>query len=323
MGTSYAEPRGIGELLSDAVALLRRHFAAMYVLALPFCAVDLLAREGGASAFAGLRKIASDPSKLDVTVVLRLMSQGALGLALILFSTLTLTLLAAGVTRHTASAYEGRKLEARDALSAMAQRGAPLVVTALLFLLPVVGVAVFVVGVGLLGFLAGEIVGTATMVGASGLAVVLVVVLGVRWLAYTQPVVLEGLWGPAALTRAAELVAGRGLPFFQGPKFRISVLYVVVLLLSFTLQSLFVLPRLGMAWAHGATVQDGMPPLASLPVWLMLPLGMVEVLTNALFVGFSSILTTLFYFDLRVRFEGLDLQDTTTAHTATTTQVAP
>jgi hypothetical protein len=303
----------MGELMSDAIALLRRHFGAFYVLTLPFCAVDLLAREGGQSAFSGMRTVVTDPTKLDATMVLRLVSQGALGMSLLLLSLVVLTLLAAGITRHTASAYEGRVLVAKDALSSMAQRGAPLVVTGVLFLTVMLAIVLGVGVLGALGFIGGTTLGTMTLVSAGGIVLVLTVVLGIRWVGYTPPVVLEGLWGPAALKRAAALVAGRGVPFFQGAKFRLSVLYILVLLLSFTLQSLFVLPRLAMAWAHGATIADGMPPLASLPVWLMVPLGLAEVLTNALFMGFSTILTTLFYFDLRVRFEGLDLHDTPAA----------
>ena len=44
-----------------------------------------------------------------------------------------------------------------------------------------------------------------------------------------------------------------------------------------------------------------------MPLWFIVPFGAIEVLANALVVPFTSLLMTLFYFDLRVRFEGYDL----------------
>ena len=46
-----ALPRTTGEILSDAVAMFRAHFRSFYLLALPFCAVDLFLREGAAVLF--------------------------------------------------------------------------------------------------------------------------------------------------------------------------------------------------------------------------------------------------------------------------------
>lgn len=302
-------PRSAGEILSDALAVLRRHFKALVLLALPFCAVDLILREGGQSALQSLRAVLmQDPDLINVDGVLELAATAAGGLGLIIGSAVVLQLLFAGLVALAGNAWHGQELLAGVALDAMARRGAALIFTALLFM--VVVTAILFVPVGLVAVLAavgGPLAAIVAGILAAGVVVVAFIFFTLRWGLYTQAVVLEGRFGPGAFARSAELMAGRGVPLFEGAKFRLSILLLIAFALSGTLQSLFAIPRLAVAAATGWSFVDGMPPLASMPLWFIIPFGLLEVVTNALVMPFSSVLLTLFYFDLRVRYEALDL----------------
>ena len=303
-------PRSPGELMSDAMALLRRHFKALYLLALPFCAGEVVLREAGQSAFQVLRtRITQDPTHIDADVLIQGLIAGAGGFGLLVGSLIVLQLLSAGVVNMAGVAWHGTRAPTlSDAFGAMATRGAALIATVLMFFfafLAVIILPMVVVGVAF----ALDYVVVAVLLGIAALAFMVVasVVITLRWGLMTQTVVLEQRTGPRALARSTELMAGRGLPFFEGAKFKLSLLFLITFAISGTLQSLFAVPRLVIAFASGWNIADGMPPLASMPVWFIIPFGLLEVATNALLVPFSSALMTLFYYDLRVRYEALDL----------------
>jgi hypothetical protein len=303
------QPRSTGELLSDALSLFRRHFKLLYSLALPFCAVDLIIREAGQSALQTMRaKLEQDPSGLDVDALLGMLAAGAGGIGLILASAVLVQVLAAGLVTLTSQAWHQRVPALGDAMNAVVSRAAALVGTSLLFFLAIFGLLgalmVLVVAAAATGSVALIVV--ASLLALAGMVLALIF-LTLRWGVYTQTVVLENRFGPGAFARSTELMAGRGVPFFESAKLRLSLLFLITFAIGGTLQSLFAVPRLMVAFATGWDVADGMPPLASMPMWFIVPFGLMEVLTNALVVPFSSVLMTLFYFDLRVRFEGYDL----------------
>lgn len=303
------QPRSTGELLSDALSLFRRHFKLLYSLALPFCAVDLIVREAGQSALQTMRtRLEQDPNSLDADAILGMLAGGAGGIGLILASAVLVQVLAAGLVTLTSQAWHHRVPALSDAINAVVSRAAALVGTSLLFFLAVFGL------LGALMVLVGIAAATgsvvliilASLLALAGMVLALIF-LTLRWGVYTQAVVLENRFGPGAFARSTELMAGRGVPFFESAKLRLSLLFLITFAIGGTLQSLFAVPRLVVAFATGWDVADGMPPLASMPLWFIVPFGLMEVLTNALVVPFSSVLMTLFYFDLRVRFEGYDL----------------
>lgn len=303
------QPRSTGELLSDALSLFRRHFKLLYSLALPFCAVDLIMREAGQSALQAMRgELEQDPASIDTDAIIGLLVSGAGGFGLIFAAIVLVQVLAAGLVTLASQAWHQRPPALSDALNAVVSRAAALVGTTLFFF-----VAIF----GLLGVLA-VLVGVAAVSGSVVLiiiaalialagAVLGLIMLTLRWGVYTQTVVLENRFGSGAFSRSTELMAARGVPFFETAKLRLSLLFLITFAIGGTLQSLFAVPRMVVAVVSGWNIADGMPPLASMPIWFIVPFGMMEVLTNALVVPFSSVLMTLFYFDLRVRFEGYDL----------------
>jgi hypothetical protein len=304
------EPRSTGEIISDALSVLRRSFPVIFSVAVPFCAADLLLREVGQSLMLGLGTVLQDPAAVTVETLLGLLPKAVATVGFMAASFGMQQLLSGAVTTVGEQAFAGRPASAKDALLRVAQRGGLLVVTSLVFMVAVLmafGVAFGVpTGIGiaaaiatdttplmLLGFIPGVIM---------GLAVLLVLTL--RWSLYAPVVICEGRWGLAALRRSSALTAPRGLPFTETPRFRLSVLFLIALAVSAVLQSLFVVPRLVVAVLTGWSFSDGaFPGLAQLPLWFAVPFGLIEVVTNAAVIPLSGLMLALFMFDLRVRYE--------------------
>ena len=311
--SALAAPRTTGEVITDAVDALRRSFAVVFAVSVPFCAVDLVLREFSQALLAQVAARASvgggDPAALLAGLPAMLAAVGA-GLG----SFMVQQLLAAGVISIGARLADGNEPSVGDALRAIGERGAAVVVTALLFVVLVFGAPALVATVPIV---AAALVAFGTdqpllvLVGAGVgalLALIAVVVLTLRWSLYSAVVVTErrSLW--SALRRSSELTAPRGLPFGETPRFRLSVIFLIGLALAGVLQSLFVVPRLAIAVATGWSFSDGaLPGLAALPVWFMVPFGLVEVATNAAVLPFSALLVFFFTLDLRVRYEGADV----------------
>lgn len=312
---SVAVPRTTGEVITDAVDALRRSFGVVFALGVPFCAVDLILREFSQSGLARLTAKLGERSG-DPSVLLEQLSWLAASVAAGLASFMVQQLLAVGVIAVGELIAAGEQPTVPAALRRIAERGAAVIVTAFSFVL-VAG------AIPMLLILVPTVVGTVAAVpleqpilivlGAGAgfiLAMVALVVMTLRWSLYSVVVVTEGRWLLGALRRSSELTAPRGLPFAETPRFRLSVVLLIGVALAGVLQSLFVGPRLAMAFATGWSLDDGaLPGLAALPIWFMVPFGLVEVLTNAAVMPFSALLMFFFTLDLRVRYEGAGVVD--------------
>jgi hypothetical protein len=276
------------------------------VLALPFCTVDLLLREGGGAVMDRARQ---GLGNLDASAALPVLASLSGALGLITAALLVSTLLSAGLIHLTAELWAGRAPTTRGALAVIARRGPALAVTGVLFgvvilvaaLVPSILLTATGALLGVVGAIGGGVLGVAW-------ALVAILVLSLRWLLYSQAVVLEDHAAFGALSRSTALMAARGVPFFDSPKVRLSLLLLVAFALSATLSSLFAGPRLVWALWTGWELQNGLPPLLTMPLWAVVPLALVEVALQAVIAPLGAVLATLFYFDLRVRFEGLDLE---------------
>jgi hypothetical protein len=307
---STREPRTTGEIISDAISVLRRSFGAVFTLALPVCAVDLVLRELSQSFLASitptlLRSGGASPDELLAAAPRGL---AAVGFLLAAFSTQQLLL--GGVTVIAEQSFGGRPTSSRAAARRLLSRGAPLLATTLLFLTLVGGAASLTVLVptvigGALAVWTELFVLVFLGVGAGLLGcLVVVLLLTLRWYLYAPAVICEGRSWWQALQRSSSLTSSRGLAFDQTPRFRLSVMLLIALGISSVLQSLFVVPRLVVAAATGWSFSDGgLPGLAHLPLWFGVPFGLIEVATNAAVIPFSGLLLALFSFDLRVRYE--------------------
>ena len=303
-------PRSTGEIISDAVGLLRRHFGVVFAIAVPFCAVDLLVREVGTSLILGINTALSNPENANLEVLASLLPNFMGGMGFLAASFCVQMLLNGSITAVADDVFAGREASARSAIGRIAERGAPLIATSLLFMFLLMAAVSLVFGIPAAVGVAAAVALDAPVVAIIGmflglpLAFAVMVVMSLRWSLYAPAVVCEGrsLWG--ALKRSSMLTAPRGLPFFETPRFRLSILFMVTLAISSVLQSLFLGPRLVMAVVTGWSFTDGgLPGLAQLPLWFGVPFGLLEVVTNAAVIPLSGVLLALFMFDLRLRYD--------------------
>lgn len=141
---------------------------------------------------------------------------------------------------------------------------------------------------------------------ALGLGLSLFLMLGLflvallRYLLVPSVVVVEGLSGWKALSRAGALMKGRSVDtFWLNPKVRGSLVMLVLGLASNAVLLVATAPR-SLVLAAGAAMDPNAP--------LMLGIEALEVLASAGIAPFGMVALALFYLDLRVRREGLDLE---------------
>jgi hypothetical protein len=303
------EPKNLGEILSDALGQLRQGFKVYYPLALPFTALALVLREAGSTLFAEARTslggIGGTPGLDDVMGGLM---PFAIGLIATFASAFVGQILSSGVSALGERQGRGASISVGAGVGVLARKAIPLVVTGLLTM---VATMVLVALPALLMVPAiwsdSVIVMVLTGLLVAAAAIIIAVLVSLRWSLANTVVVLEDAIGPAALSRSADLMRGRGLPFFETPKFRVSILFLASFAITSTMSSLFAMPRLLIGLGGDWNLADGLPPLTSLPLATMLVLAIVEVLTQSLVLPFWGLLIALFYVDLRVRFEAVDV----------------
>lgn len=183
-----------------------------------------------------------------------------------------------------------------------------------------------VVGLGLLlpgaGLAAGGLVLAA---GDSRVAGVVLLVLGVvalvlgfvvlllwfliRFLLTAQVVALEGAGALQVFRRTNALSSGRVEPGALGlVKLRLTVLVTVIGVLLVIVGLLATLPSLALGLAYGASLQPGHTINDVVPQVLLTPVELVQVVLGSLFAPLYVVFQVLFYVDMRIRREGLDLE---------------
>lgn len=302
------QPRTVGELLSDALALLRRHAGPIALLALPFCALELVLRDAMFSLLSSVTGgLTLDAPMVEVRDALARLFAGTIGLGFVV--AVLSWLLSLGVTTMTAGTLFGQRLEPLTVARGTLRHTARVVLTALLWFATI----------GLVGVVlpTGVIIGLAFMtldplalgfVGVLGFSwfVVVLIAVGLRWALWPQAIALEGRSAVQALRRSSALMGPPGVRLAQNPKFRLSLLLLVYFMVQTAVQQLFLLPTLVTGFSQTPPFSGDLS-LWSLPLYLAVPLALAQVASNSLLLPLNGILSTLFYFDLRVRHEGYDL----------------
>lgn len=307
---SAHEPRTTGEVISDAVSVLRRSFPVIFSLAVPFCAVDLLLREVSQSFLVGLGPLLLKPEGPTRADVVGALPDLGIVIGFLAAAFATQQLLMGAVTVVGEQAFAGRPASAREALQRLARRGGPLILTSVTFMVVLFGAVMLSFAVPAAAAVAMSVAGGVVWPAFVGLglgllgSLVVLLMLTLRWSLYGPAVVCEGRVLFGALSRSSVMTAPRGLPFADTPRFRLSVMLLIALGISSVLQSLFVVPRLVVAFVTGWSFSNGsLPGLSHLPLWFAVPFGLIEVVTNAAVIPLSGLLLALFAFDLRVRYE--------------------
>ena len=306
-------PLTTSELIDRGFALYRQHFAGFFLLALlcqvvPFglgqavlAAIKLIPAESGL-----MDRPSTDLTRALVLLLVWVLSQ----VVTFALEVVLTTLLGGGLSRRHAH-NQKRMRRLRSCLGASiwtSLLNIVLVTVPLLFPL-IVSAVIYVYSqlhppqdfIGVLLFLA-----MALVLFVASLAPVLIVVM--RLMVTLPAVALERLSGWPAVKRSSTLVRfDPGLGVLYWGEMRLSFLLLplfVIELLAFSVTSLpMTLHQINEILQHGAIGQIAAPPDFTVILSQILVL-----LTGSLLLPLYLIATTLFYYDVRIRREGFDLE---------------
>jgi hypothetical protein len=124
-----------------------------------------------------------------------------------------------------------------------------------------------------------------------------------------QVLAVEDVTGWGAFRRAGVLSSGRIGPGFDGwVKVRLTVLITVVGVILFILSGVANAPALIIQQVYGNVFDPMRATPGSLPQHFLVPAELIGTVLSALVQPIFTVVQTLFYVDMRVRREGLDLQ---------------
>ncbi len=135
----------------------------------------------------------------------------------------------------------------------------------------------------------------------------------INYLLASTVVVLEGLKGRAALKRSRELLrkkTEKGI--FRNNIWKISVIGLVYLAIAWVIGMVVNIPGFIMAFKQIFTATKG-GQMQAYPIWMVLLSQFLGILSAAATKPIGSIGIILLYYDIRIRFEGFDLQMLTQA----------
>ena len=318
-------PLGLGELIDRSVNFWRAHWKPLFQLMLGFQLVEVtvlalaqglgqalfpLARDAEAlknSPDAALPDVLGTVALFTVAVLASLLVAQVAGVATTHFSFSRLT--ARGqpnggdAFRHAAA-----RLGTTTGTFLLSMGWSFLVM--LLLMLPATGLGAGAVALGLSNQrAAATVIGVLAALALILGTVVLFVWFAIRFILVSQIIAVESLGAFAAFRRANALSSGR---VYAGPgglvKLRLTVLVTIVGLILIIMSALNSMPMLFAGVAFGANLTPGHTINDVVPLWVLLPLQLLQSVLGAMLVPLYVVFQTFFYTDMRVRREGLDLE---------------
>ncbi len=146
--------------------------------------------------------------------------------------------------------------------------------------------------------------------GLSGLGLaVLVVWFLVRFVLTSQVIAIEGLGAVGCFRRTDALSSGRVGPGFGGwVKGRLTILITIVAVIVTVMSFITSLPELALKGVTGGFDPTRAALDSSAPQWLLVPAQLIQVIAGAVIAPLYVVFQVIFYLDMRVRREGLDLE---------------
>jgi hypothetical protein len=321
-------PSSLGEVIDRAAAFWREHWRPLFQLALPFQLAEYVGVKGGSLLGERLFPEAHDPASL---LHLSAAPGGGLaslaGLAAVLTASLLATFYVLQVGGVAITHFMVPRLTGAGAPSALesawhaARRLGPstgayalsLVWGALVaagWLLP--GLAALGGSAWALGRDQGTLAlvllvggGVATGAAAVGLGLWFVI----RFVLLAQVVGAEPVSSLGAFRRAGALTSGRVGPGLAGwVKARITLLLTVVGAILLLVSVVASAPSLALGVSFGASFLPGHALEDVVPQRLLVPVQVLQVVVGSLFAPIYEAFKVVFYLDMRVRREGLDLE---------------
>ncbi|MEW5738275.1 MAG: hypothetical protein AB1938_05080 [Myxococcota bacterium] len=325
---SLLRPLRLGELIDRSAAFWREHWRPLFALAVGFQLVQfILLKVNEVISRRVFPVLTGDVAALSKANPVETLSQlvGALGLLVVVALAILLVSQVAGVaTTH----YVYPRLLQRagpDLRSSVSLALGRLGTTLLAFLMSVGWT--LVVGVGFLlpgGALCAGGVALQLSSGAQGVAAVMLilgaVLLGlgfialvlwflIRFLLTSQVVALED-GGPLHVFRRTDaLSSGRVEGGVDGlVKVRLMILVTIIGALLLVVGVVSMIPTAVLGLIYGASLQPGQTASDVVPPAVLVPAELLQVILGALFAPLYVVFQVVFYVDMRVRREGLDLE---------------
>ncbi|HEY3447132.1 MAG TPA: hypothetical protein VGK67_12240 [Myxococcales bacterium] len=310
-------PLSTGEVIDRALQLFRANFSRLFIVMLTFQApIYVLAKVALLRTASFVRQTAKGAQASDLVQLAWLMLLiAAIGFVSLLLYQLSL----AAITAGSARAYLGERIEAGLALREGFERAPQLVGTYLVLLAwcTLLLVLSTVPGVGAMALSFAVAAGpgrvalfVAGVVLALLLELVVLLYLLLRYAVVSEVVVIEKRSFIGSMRRSAALMAGRiGPSLIDNCKIRLSILYAVNFCISISVMAVTSLPTALLNSAYGVSPIDPERFDPSLvPLYLSVPVDVLGILTQAAVTPFGLLAVTVFYFDLRIRKEGFDLE---------------
>ncbi|QSQ15133.1 hypothetical protein [Myxococcus landrumensis] len=318
---SELRPLALGELIDRAVTFWRGHLKPLFLLSLGYSLVNYIATKGVLELSGWLSPMLFDPKQQAPTPedLGRIAGSVALWFALFMFLIWSYWLAMVASSRYIVSAQLGTPVSTMDGLRRAFSMLGPVTGAYLLSLLWSAGMSLLLMVPGGILMVAGGI--TAAM-GSSVLATVLLVLGGLaltlgllaaflwyflRFLLLPPVLAMEDMDAWAAFKRSGALLAGRVEPGFLGRGMvRAMILFTVVSLILFSVHLVFSIPSWLVMLPYGNPFDAG--TLARTPQLLLVPVEILQVAAQSFFSPVNFVACAFFYVDMRVRREGLDLE---------------
>lgn len=315
-------PLGLGELIDRAVNFWRAHWKPLFWLLLGFQLVEgtLIATSQGLGRV--LFPLAGDPTALkdpSPAVLAQLGGKTSMLIVAVLGALLVSQVAGVAVSHYAYSRLiKNGEPNASDSFRIAAARlgttvGAFVlsvawsVVVGTLLMLPAVGLAVA-------GGILMSSTGSIALLVLAGLALILGTIVFVLWFAIrfilvSQIIAVEDLGAFATFRRADKLSSGRVHAGAIGlVKVRLTVLVTIVGTILLITGFVASIPTVIAGGIYGAGFQPGNTVEDVVPLYVLLPLQLIQSVLGALLAPLYTVFQTFFYTDMRVRREGLDLE---------------
>ncbi|QQR47493.1 hypothetical protein JKA73_16190 [Myxococcus xanthus] len=319
-------PLAMGEMIDRAATFWRSHLKPLFLLSFGFTLVNYIVTK--ATLVIGQRLApllymgdAESRAQLDPAVMLPQASITiALWMGLFLFLVWAYWLATLAASRYVLTAQLGEPVRPADALRRSFSRLGTLTGVYLLSLGWSALVTMALMVPGLILAVIGIAVGVAS--GSNTLAVVLGVVgtvlacLGLlaaalwymlRFLLVPPVLAMEDLGAWETFRRSGQLLSGRVEPGFMGRVMvRAMILFTVVSLILISVQLVSGLPSWLVMMPYGSPFDPG--TMARTPQLLLVPVELLQTVAQSFFTPINFVFCALFYLDMRVRREALDLE---------------
>ena len=267
--TASLQPMGFTEILDGMFSLYLKHFRLFFGIVAVYVVLGLVIDQISALLITSDTVSSTSVAVLVFTFVWDIVVSLFVGI---------------GLAYVGAQLYLGRTVTRDAAFGQASQCFLRYFAVAFLWALPVVGLAVTVIGIPLAIYFA------------------------VRWGLYGLPVILEGSSGWNALTRSADLVKGSWTRVFG----IVLVIYLIIFMMAFILQGAFgyILTTMGVPEIEEATTpleifRQLLIPASNEIGWFAYTIrSFVQLCISALVMPIEHLGFTLLYFDLRIRKEG-------------------